>query len=49
MNNKKIGLFLIFGMAGLTIFAPVSYSDYQIVWSTIDGGGGKYSIGYYTI
>ena len=45
MNKKKIGLFLIFGMAGLTIFSPVSYSDYQIVWSTIDGGGGTNSGG----
>jgi hypothetical protein len=44
MGTKKIGLFLMCGLATLTILAPVIYGDYHIVWSTIDGGGG-YSSG----
>jgi hypothetical protein len=30
-------------------FASVSYGDYQIVWSTIDSGGGQSSGGQYVL
>ncbi|MGA2680006.1 MAG: hypothetical protein ABSF37_12015 [Sedimentisphaerales bacterium] len=31
------------------VFASVAFADYQIVWSTIDGGGGTSSGGQYKI
>jgi len=37
------------GIAFLTIFVPVAYGDYQIVWSTIDGGGGQSIGGQYVL
>ena len=39
----------MFGIAFLTIFVPVAYGDYQIVWSTIDGGGGQSAGGQYVL
>jgi len=39
----------MFGIAFLTIFVPVAYGDYKIVWSTIDGGGGQSSGGQYIL
>ena len=49
MDMRKTKLLLILGIAFLTIFVPVAYGDYQIVWSTIDGGGGQSSGGQYTL
>jgi hypothetical protein len=31
------------------VFASVVYGDYQIVWSTIDGGGGQSAGGQYVL
>ena len=31
------------------VFASVAFADYQIVWSTIDNGGGQSSGGQYTL
>ena len=31
------------------VLASVAYGDYQIVWSTIDGGGGQSAGGQYTV
>jgi len=31
------------------VFASVGYGDYQIVWSTINGGGGQSSGGQYVL
>ena len=39
----------MFGIAVLTTFATVAFADYQIVWSTIDGGGGTSSGGQYKL
>ena len=33
----------------VVVFVPLSYGDYQIVWSTIDGGGGQSSGGQYML
>jgi len=49
MDTRKTRLLLIFGIAALTAFASVGYGDYQIVWSTIDGGGGTSSGGHYVL
>ena len=49
MDMRKTKLLLILGIAFLTIFVPVAYGDYQIVWSTIDGGGGQSSGGKYVL
>jgi len=40
MDTQKTRLLLIFGIACPTTFASVICGDYQIVWSTIDVGGG---------
>ena len=37
------------GITVLTTFMSVGYGDYQIVWSTIDGGGGQSSSGQYKL
>jgi hypothetical protein len=31
------------------VFASISYGEYQIVWSTIDGGGGRSTGGQYAL
>ena len=49
MNTQKTRLLLIFSIAFLTIFVSAGFCDYQIVWSTIDGGGGTSSGGQYTV
>ena len=49
MDTQRIKWLLMFGIAFLTIFVPVAYGDYQIVWSTIDGGGGQSSGGQYIV
>jgi hypothetical protein len=49
MNTRRIKLILKLGIAALTIFASVGLCDYQIVWSTIDGGGGQSSGGQYIL
>ena len=49
MNTQKIRLILMLGIAVLTTFMSVGYGDYQIVWSTIDGGGGRSSNGQYIL
>ena len=36
---RKMILLLMFGIATLITFAPAGFCDYQIVWSTMDGGG----------
>ncbi len=48
MNTQKTRLLLIFGIAALTAFVSAGWGDYQIVWSTIDGGGTS-SGGPYTL
>ena len=40
---------MMLGIAALMTFAPAGFCDYQIVWSTIDGGGGQSSGGQYTL
>ena len=37
------------GIAALTTFVSPGLCDYQIVWSTIDGGGGTSSGGQYAL
>lgn len=49
MNTRKTRMLLMVSIVSLTIFASVSYGDYQIVWSTIDGGGGQSSGGQYKL
>ena len=49
MDTQRIKLLLMLGIATLMTFTPVGYCDYQIVWSTIDGGGGQSSGGQYTV
>ena len=49
MNTQKIRLILTLGITVLTTFMSVGYGDYQIVWSTIDGGGGQSSSGQYKL
>ena len=49
MDMRKTKLLLMLGIAFLTIFVPVAYGDYQIVWSTIDGGGGQSIGGQYVL
>jgi len=44
MNISKLTLILV-----SLLFASVSYCDYQIVWSTIDGGGGTSAGGQYVL
>ena len=46
MNMRIIRLLLLLGV---TAFVSASFADYQIVWSTIDGGGGQSSGGQYTV
>ena len=36
-------------LLSIMVIASVSYSNYQIVWSTIDGGGGTSSGGQYEL
>jgi hypothetical protein len=49
MNTRKIKWFLQVGIFVITTLSAVSYGDYQIVWSTIDGGGGQSSGGQYRL
>ena len=49
MNTRKTSLLLMFGITALTTFASSSFCDYQIVWSTIDGGGGQSGGGQYVL
>jgi hypothetical protein len=49
MNKKKNRLFSMLGIAALMFFASIGFSDYKIIWSTIDGGGGTSSNGQYII
>jgi hypothetical protein len=49
MNTRKIKLTLVLGIAVVTIFSPTGFCDYQITWSTIDGGGGRSSSGQYVL
>jgi hypothetical protein len=44
MNTSR----LTFILAAL-VFTSVAFGDYQIVWSTIDGGGGQSSGGQYVL
>jgi len=49
MDTQRIKWLLMFGIVALTTFASVGFSDYRIVWSTIDGGGGQSSGGPYEL
>jgi hypothetical protein len=49
MNTKKIKLILLSVLVTVIILPPTVFSDYQIVWSTIDGGGGTSSGGQYKL
>jgi hypothetical protein len=49
MNMQKIKMIMILGIAALTTFVSMGFCDYQIVWSTIDGGGGMSSGGTYVL
>lgn len=49
MDTQRIKWLLMFGFAALTTFSSAGYCDYQIVWSTIDGGGGRSSGGQYML
>jgi hypothetical protein len=48
MKTQKNKLLLIFGITAL-IFVSIALGDYQIVWSTIDSGGGQSSGGQYVL
>jgi hypothetical protein len=43
---KKTRFILMFAILG---FASAGFADYQIVWHTIDGGGGQSSGGQYVL
>ena len=43
MRNIFLSIFVLLSLA------TVGYGDYQIVWSTIDGGGGRSAGGQYVI
>jgi hypothetical protein len=45
MNKRHIFIFLI----SMMVFLPAALADYQIVWSTIDSGGGTSSGGTYQL
>jgi hypothetical protein len=49
MDTQKTRLLLMFGIAALTTFASVGFCDCQIVWSTIDSGGGTSAGGQYAL
>lgn len=49
MNTRKTKLLLILNIIALTIFASAGFCDYQIVWSTVDGGGGTSAGGQYSL
>ena len=49
MNTRKTSLLLMFGITALTTFVSSGFCDYQIVWSTIDGGGGRSAGGQYVL
>ncbi len=49
MNIQKSKLILIAAITVLSSFASAYSSDYKIVWSTIDGGGGRSSGGQYVL
>jgi hypothetical protein len=49
MNTQKIRLIMMLGIAALTTFVSSGLCDYQIVWSTFDGGGGQSSGGQYVL
>lgn len=49
MITREILLALIFEIAILTTFASSGFCDYQIVWSTIDSGGGQSNGGQYVL
>ena len=44
MNTGRLTLIL-----AALVFTSVAFGDYQIVWSTIDGGGGQSSGGQYVL
>jgi hypothetical protein len=44
MNTSRLTLIL-----AVLVFALVASGDYQIIWSTIDGGGGQSSGGRYQL
>lgn len=44
MNTSRFALII-----AVLVLCSVSYGDYQIVWSTIDGGGGQSSDGQYKL
>jgi len=49
MNTQKTRLLLMVGVAALSTFVSSGLCDYQIVWSTIDGGGGRSAGGQYVV
>ncbi len=49
MNTRKYKLLSLFVVATLTTFASSGHCDYQIAWSTIDGGGGQSAGGQYKL
>ncbi len=49
MNTKKNNMIIIFIISILIIFISSGFCDYKIVWSTIDGGGGRSSGGPYVL
>ena len=49
MDTRKTKWLLMFGIVTITTFASAGFCDYQIVRSTIDGGGGQSSGGPYKL
>jgi hypothetical protein len=49
MNKKKNRLLLMLGIAALMFFTSIGFSDYKIIWCTIDGGGGLSAGGDYDL
>jgi hypothetical protein len=49
MKKIRKRLLLIFGIVTLITFVSDGYGDYRIVWSTIDGGGGRSAGGQYVL
>jgi hypothetical protein len=49
MNKQKMKWFLMAVFTVLSTFSSRGFCDYQIVWSTIDGGGGQSAGGQYVL
>jgi hypothetical protein len=49
MNTKEYKLLLLLSILAIIAFAPAGFGDYQIIQSTIGGGGGTSAGGQYSL